>query len=93
MVSLSCPATPVAGVTCDACSQRDFRLRRYKCLVCCDYDLCGTCFDNQCETNQHLRTHPMQCLIPKADHKLFYNGEVSFCFPVRFSEYFLWRIS
>ncbi|TPP55722.1 E3 ubiquitin-protein ligase KCMF1 [Fasciola gigantica] len=65
------------GVTCDACSQRDFRLRRYKCLVCCDYDLCGACFDNQCETNQHLRTHPMQCLIPKADHKLFYNGETS----------------
>nr|CAH8849858.1 unnamed protein product [Trichobilharzia regenti] len=65
------------GVTCNGCSRRDFRFRRYKCLVCRDYDLCGTCFDNQQETDKHSSYHPMQCLITKADHDIFYCGEGS----------------
>ncbi|CAH8549241.1 unnamed protein product [Schistosoma guineensis] len=65
------------GVTCNGCSRRDFRFRRYKCLICRDYDLCGTCFDNQQETEKHLNSHPMQCLITKADHNVFYCGESS----------------
>ncbi|CAH8600680.1 unnamed protein product [Dicrocoelium dendriticum] len=63
------------GVTCDACQRREFRLRRYKCLICHDYDLCGSCFDTRRATNKHSISHPMQCLIPKADHNLFYHGE------------------
>ncbi|CAH8534552.1 unnamed protein product [Heterobilharzia americana] len=65
------------GVTCNGCSRRDFRFRRYKCLVCQDYDLCGTCFDNQQETDKHSSAHPMQCLLTKADHDVFYCGESS----------------
>ncbi|KAF6778333.1 hypothetical protein AHF37_02058, partial [Paragonimus kellicotti] len=67
--------TTVSGVTCDGCRQKEFRLRRYKCLICRDYDLCGSCFDTQQATNKHSSSHPMQCLIPKADHNLFYLGE------------------
>ncbi|KAK4471642.1 hypothetical protein MN116_005051 [Schistosoma mekongi] len=63
------------GVTCNGCSRRDFRFRRYKCLICRDYDLCGTCFDSHQETEKHLNSHPMQCLITKADHDIFYCGE------------------
>ncbi|KAH8876938.1 E3 ubiquitin-protein ligase [Schistosoma japonicum] len=63
------------GVTCNGCSRRDFRFRRYKCLICRDYDLCGTCFDSHQETEKHLNSHPMQCLITKADHDTFYCGE------------------
>ncbi|CAH8546130.1 unnamed protein product [Schistosoma rodhaini] len=65
------------GVTCNGCSRRDFRFRRYKCLICRDYDLCGTCFDSQQESEKHLNYHPMQCLITKADHNVFYSGESS----------------
>ncbi|GAA54801.1 E3 ubiquitin-protein ligase KCMF1, partial [Clonorchis sinensis] len=64
-------------VTCDACQQKEFRLRRYKCLVCRNYDLCGECFDNRQATEKHSSSHPMQCLIPRADHDLFFHGEPS----------------
>ncbi|VUZ40313.1 unnamed protein product, partial [Hymenolepis diminuta] len=60
------------GVKCDACDTNGFRLRRYKCLKCIDFDLCGTCFDAGEETNQHHSHHPMQCIILESDHKLFF---------------------
>ncbi|OON14146.1 zinc finger, ZZ type, partial [Opisthorchis viverrini] len=64
-------------VTCDVCQQKEFGLRRYKCLVCRNYDLCGDCFDNRQATEKHSSSHPMQCLIPRADHDLFFHGEPS----------------
>ena len=33
------------GVSCDSCLKSNFRGRRYKCLVCYDYDLCSTCYE------------------------------------------------
>ncbi|CAH8502827.1 unnamed protein product [Schistosoma turkestanicum] len=70
-------STKHGGVTCNGCARRDFRFRRYKCLVCRDYDLCGSCFDSQLENEKHFSFHPMQCLITKADHDVFYSGESS----------------
>ena len=34
----------VLGVSCDFCMRANFRGKRYKCLVCYDYDLCELCF-------------------------------------------------
>jgi len=31
------------GVTCDGCDQNNITGPRYKCVVCDDYDLCGSC--------------------------------------------------
>ena len=33
------------GVSCDSCLKSNFRGRRYKCLVCFDYDLCANCYE------------------------------------------------
>ncbi|KAJ9592826.1 hypothetical protein L9F63_015517, partial [Diploptera punctata] len=33
------------GVSCDSCLKGNFRGRRYKCLICYDYDLCATCYE------------------------------------------------
>ncbi|KAM7538041.1 hypothetical protein Aperf_G00000060880 [Anoplocephala perfoliata] len=60
------------GVKCDACDVTGFRLRRYKCLRCIDFDLCGKCFDNSEVTDQHRQNHPMQCIILDSDRKLFF---------------------
>merc|ERR1712212_302694 len=32
-----------AGVTCDSCEKQPIEGYRYKCVVCDDYDLCGSC--------------------------------------------------
>ncbi|KAL7064450.1 hypothetical protein AAHC03_04757 [Spirometra sp. Aus1] len=64
-------------VTCDACNQSSFQLRRYKCLRCFDYDLCGDCFDNERESIMHSKTHPMQCLLLEADKDIFFQNDKS----------------
>ncbi len=65
------------GVRCDACDVTSFQLRRYKCLQCDDYDLCGLCHDNQRETNRHKKDHPMQCLILEGDRNIFFQNDVT----------------
>ncbi|VDD84143.1 unnamed protein product, partial [Mesocestoides corti] len=65
------------GVKCDACNANAFQLRRYKCLRCIDFDLCGYCYDNQRETNSHKKTHPTQCLILEGDYNIFYPNRKS----------------
>ncbi|XP_043232647.1 E3 ubiquitin-protein ligase KCMF1-like [Amphibalanus amphitrite] len=63
------------GVSCDACLRSNFRGRRYKCLVCYDYDLCATCHEAGATTTRHTAEHPMQCILTRTDAELFYGGE------------------
>lgn len=60
----------VAGVSCDACSKGSFVGKRYKCLICYDFDLCADCYDNNAEgssNGRHDSSHPMQCILTKVD--------------------------
>uniref|UniRef100_A0A8D8ZYF1 RING-type E3 ubiquitin transferase n=1 Tax=Cacopsylla melanoneura TaxID=428564 RepID=A0A8D8ZYF1_9HEMI len=63
------------GVSCDSCLKGNFRGRRYKCLVCYDYDLCGACYDAGATTTRHTTEHPMQCILTRNDLELYYEGE------------------
>lgn len=56
-----------SGVSCDSCLKNNFRGRRYKCLICIDYDLCATCYESGAVTNQHTTEHPMQCILTRSD--------------------------
>jgi hypothetical protein len=51
------------GVTCDSCMIWNFPGRRYKCLLCDNYDLCGMCYDGKLESQKHKNNHPMQCIL------------------------------
>lgn len=51
------------GVSCDACGKSNFRSKRYKCLICYDYDLCSTCYEQGEASSHHTNDHPMQCKI------------------------------
>jgi len=49
------------GVSCDTCGKSNFRSKRYKCLICYDYDLCSTCYEQGETSSNHANEHPMQC--------------------------------
>ncbi len=52
--------------TCDNCGRKNFTEYRYKCLICNDYDLCGTCFESRKENKDHVTSHPMSRFdVPK----------------------------
>ena len=55
------------GVSCDSCSKGNFRGKRFKCLICYDYDLCSTCYENGATTTRHTADHPMQCILTRTD--------------------------
>jgi len=63
------------GVSCDSCMKANFRGRRYKCLVCYDYDLCATCYEAGTTTTRHNSDHAMQCILTRTDFDLYYGGE------------------
>ncbi|XP_011302019.1 E3 ubiquitin-protein ligase KCMF1 [Fopius arisanus] len=63
------------GVSCDSCLKANFRGRRYKCLVCYDYDLCASCYEAGATTTRHNADHPMQCILTRTDFELYYGGE------------------
>jgi len=63
------------GVSCDSCMKANFRGRRYKCLICYDYDLCATCYEAGITTTRHLSSHAMQCILTRSDCELYYGGE------------------
>ncbi|KAK0161462.1 hypothetical protein PV327_009930 [Microctonus hyperodae] len=63
------------GVSCDSCLKGNFQGRRYKCLVCYDYDLCTSCYEAGATTTRHLTDHPMQCILTRTDFELYYGGE------------------
>ncbi|RWS13923.1 E3 ubiquitin-protein ligase KCMF1-like isoform X1 [Dinothrombium tinctorium] len=63
------------GVSCDSCEKNNFRGKRYKCLVCFDYDLCSTCYESGATSSRHTNEHPMQCILTRSDCELFFGGE------------------
>lgn len=63
------------GVSCDSCLKGNFRGKRYKCLICYDYDLCSTCYEAGATSTRHTTEHPMQCILTRADFDLYYGGE------------------
>ena len=54
-------------MSCDSCSIGNFRGKRFKCLICYDYDLCATCYENGATTTRHTADHPMQCILTRTD--------------------------
>ena len=48
----------------------NFPGRRYKCLLCDNYDLCGVCYDIEAESQNHKNDHPMQCILTEAAYGL-----------------------
>lgn len=64
------------GVSCDSCLKSNFTGRRYKCLICYDYDLCADCYEDGATSTRHLNEHPMQCILTRADIELYFGGEL-----------------
>ncbi|XP_017007179.1 uncharacterized protein [Drosophila takahashii] len=66
------------NICCDGCQRRDFRGRRFRCLRCVNFDLCGDCYDQRLETQDHRFDHPMQLILdPSEDLSSFLlNGQV-----------------
>ncbi|XP_017068169.2 E3 ubiquitin-protein ligase KCMF1 [Drosophila eugracilis] len=66
------------NICCDGCQRENFSGRRFRCLRCANYDLCGDCYDQQVETLYHRIDHPMQLILDQDDreHDLLQNGEV-----------------
>ncbi|KAH8323215.1 hypothetical protein KR067_001401 [Drosophila pandora] len=63
------------NICCDGCQRRDFRGRRFRCMRCVNFDLCGDCYDRHVETHEHRVEHPMQLILepgqqPQAEHLL-----------------------
>ena len=63
------------GVSCDSCMKSNFRGRRFKCLICYDYDLCSSCFEAGASTPRHSASHPMQCILTRSDTELYFGGD------------------
>lgn len=63
------------GVSCDSCLNGNFRGKRWKCLVCFDYDLCSVCYEAGATSIRHTTQHPMQCILTRSDLELYYSGE------------------
>jgi len=55
------------GVSCDSCMKGNFTGKRYKCLICYDYDLCASCYEAGTASSRHSPDHPMQCILTRAD--------------------------
>ncbi|XP_055692025.1 E3 ubiquitin-protein ligase Kcmf1-like isoform X1 [Lutzomyia longipalpis] len=69
-------STDIPRVSCDSCLKSNFRGRRYKCLICFDYDLCANCYEENATSTRHSADHPMQCILTRSDFELYYGGEV-----------------
>ncbi|KAI6661274.1 E3 ubiquitin-protein ligase KCMF1-like isoform X1 [Oopsacas minuta] len=69
------------GVSCDKCGRSGFTGKRYKCLLCFDFDLCADCFDSlgdeTANNGRHTSSHPVQCILTRTDMSLYYGGENS----------------
>lgn len=70
-------------ILCNVCKKGNFNGKRYKCLLCFDYDMCSSCYElkdtPKSDDEPHNSTHAIQCIIPKDEFALYYAGEnVSF---------------
>ena len=55
-------------MSCDACGKGGFSGKRFKCLVCYDFDLCSDCYEaGETGTGRHSTLHPMQCILTRVD--------------------------
>uniref|UniRef100_A0A1A9VM81 RING-type E3 ubiquitin transferase n=1 Tax=Glossina austeni TaxID=7395 RepID=A0A1A9VM81_GLOAU len=62
------------GVSCDSCLKSAFIRRRYKYLICYDYDLCADCYEEGATCTRHLDDHPMQCTLTRSVIELFFGS-------------------
>ena len=63
-----CCYTGSSGVSCDACGKGGFSGKRFKCLLCYDFDLCSDCYEaGETGSGRHSTTHPMQCILTRVD--------------------------
>ncbi|XP_055334516.1 E3 ubiquitin-protein ligase KCMF1-like [Paramacrobiotus metropolitanus] len=63
------------GIRCDVCAKVGFVDRRYKCLVCADYDECGKCHDMNLTSSPHSRSHPTQCILTPSSKAIYFGNE------------------
>uniref|UniRef100_A0A8C4EMI0 E3 ubiquitin-protein ligase KCMF1 n=1 Tax=Dicentrarchus labrax TaxID=13489 RepID=A0A8C4EMI0_DICLA len=79
LIAGTCGLVPLQStcscVSCDACLKGNFRGRRFKCLICYDYDLCASCYESGATTTRHTTEHPMQCILTRVDYDLYYGGD------------------
>ena len=55
-------------MSCDACGKGGFSGKRFKCLLCYDFDLCSDCHEaGETGSGRHSTSHPMQCILTRVD--------------------------
>uniref|UniRef100_T1HUH5 E3 ubiquitin-protein ligase KCMF1 n=1 Tax=Rhodnius prolixus TaxID=13249 RepID=T1HUH5_RHOPR len=73
------------GISCDSCLTENFKGKRYKCLICYDYDLCERCYESNSTTARHVNSHPVQCILTRRDCELYYSSESTLQFSQSFT--------
>jgi Zinc finger, ZZ type/Drought induced 19 protein (Di19), zinc-binding len=67
-------SVPKSGVSCDFCMKSNFRGRRYKCLICYDYDLCAECYESNATSTRHTTEHAVQCILTRSMLEVAYGS-------------------
>jgi len=66
------------GISCDSCHKINFSDRRYKCLICNNFDLCSICYDRKSNLSFQIHSihHPMQLILTSNDYEYIYFGSI-----------------